>query len=602
MTARLATGLHRGAMVVAAALWAAPAVGQIPETGPPPADLVRPELPLRITPEDLRMGDLTPGDVEALREYDDRLFAVARSIQDPALRATTLNRVARSKIIARRLDDAHVALQEAGRAALELPPGLLRDLRLMAITSNLVVLAHEQVVEGVPNSAVASGLAGRTPVRSTEARDAWLERAMGEWRWAAELAAQITNPNYRCEHLTKIVVGQADDALKVGRDAGSSQTLRTDLAGEAPELLDYADRVLRQATEQAERIDRAVWSDRALYEVAVSAGRAGLYPRALQIAREIPRPTPRAEALIRIAEAMARESAFLRDEMHQGLRRSADNLRASLDAARRGPAEADVNLPPALSDLGLGLSGPADEVPQRLEGLAQLAENLRRRALELTILFQSDARARPGIVVLPDGPAAQARRTEELATRADELGDAVADLRVQIVPELDKAQALDEPERSAALLRAIPAADDPRLKALFERIEAADAALLAMADPMVAGATEAYHESARSVAAVALPDLRAVTARLLTQSLINVGRFDDARAATGLLPDSGHRYAIWGAIAESQGRRGLADSAMRWIDAEAPPEIRPRLYRRLEEGILATVDQIRSQTNSMIGR
>lgn len=602
MAARLAARLQPIVMIVAALLPAAPAVAQFPEAGPPVRDQLRPELSLGISPEDMRLGDLTPNQVEALRDYDNRLFAVARSIKDPALRATTLNRVARSKIIARDLEDAHTALEEASRAAMELPPGLLRDLRLMAITTNLIVLAHEQVVEAVPNSPIMTMEPAAPPRRPDAERDAWLERAMGEWRSAAELAAQITNPNYRSEQLTKIVVGQADDALKVGRNAGASETGRTDLSGQASGLFTFADGVLRQATTQAQQIDRAVWSDRALYEVAVAAGRAGMYPRAFQIARVIPRPTPRAEALIRIAEAMARESSNVRNELDVSLRRHSHDLRSALETARGNATAPVAALPPALSDLSLGTGGPAEGVPQRLESLAQAAENLRRRGLELKVMYESESQNREDPIGLPGGGPPRAQRAADLVARASELGDAVADLRVRLVPELDRLRALDEPQRGAELAKAIPPADDPALVTLFDRVEATTQTVEALGDPMVQGATAAYTEAARSTAAVALPDLRAVTARLLTQSLINVGRFDDARAATALLPDAGHRYAIWGAIAESQGRRGLADSAMRWIDTEAPAEIRPRLYRRLEEGILTTVDQIRSQTSSGMGR
>jgi hypothetical protein len=605
MRSRLAAGLRRIAMGGAAlAMGTAPAIAQLPEPVAPPTGRPRAALPVQLSPEDLRLGDLTSGEVEALRNYENRLFAVAREIQDPGLRATTLNRVARSKIIARDLEDAHTALEEAGRAAMEMPPGLLRDLRLMAISTNLVALAHEQVVEAVPNSPLAITGPTAPPPRSTEERDDWLDRAMEEWRTAAELASHITNPNYRSEQINRVVVGPAGDALKVGRDAGASESSRSDLAGQAPALYDFADRVLRQASSHAQRIDRAVWSDQALYEVAVAAGRAGLYLRAYEIARSIPRPTPRAEALILIAEAMAREAAYVGSDLGGALRRSSEALRQALDSARSTiPAPAPPgDLPSALGDLGLGLDRPDEVVMRRLEDLAQLAAGLRQRALELAVQAQSEAQADPGPTGLRGSGGTQGQLASDLAARAAELADAVAELRVRMTPELDRARALNEPERSAALVQAIPPAEDPALTALFDRIAAARQALEALSGPMSDAATVAYTQAARSVASESLDDLRAVTARLLTQSLINVGRFDDARAATALLPDAGHRYAIWGAIAESQGRRGLADSAVRWIDAEAPPEVRPRLYRRLEEGILNTVDQIRSQTSNVMGR
>ena len=133
----------------------------------------------------------------------------------------------------------------------------------------------------------------------------------------------IANPNYRSEQLTKIVIGQATDAMKIGRDAGCvGLDPHPTWKARRRRLLKYDDQVLQQAAEQALRIDRAVWSDQALYEVAVAAGRAGQFARALQIARMIPRPTPRAEALIRISEAMAREASYVRYDLGGSVQRS----------------------------------------------------------------------------------------------------------------------------------------------------------------------------------------------------------------------------------------------------------------------------------------
>lgn len=565
----------------------------------PPDTAPRASLPYEMSPESFRVGELTPAQMEALRAYDNRLFAVAREIRDPALRATALNRVARSKIIARKLEDADTALTEAGRAALEMPPGLMRDLRLIATTSSLVVLAHEQVVEAVPNVMTGADDAENRARRPADERDAWLARAMEEWRYAAELASHITNPNYRSEQLTKVVVGQAADALKVGRDAGASPTTRSDLEGEAPELFLFADRVLRQATGQARAIDRAVWSDQALYEVAAAAGRAGMEQHGLEIARGIPRPSPRAEALIRVAESMAREAEHVRYTLGSVLRRDAGNLLDALAAARSPGRSGGGDLPAAI-EAG-PLSDPANEVSLRLEELAQIAVTLRSRAREIATRAESEGRVgqrSPGRAAAGEG---QAGRAQELATQAGALADALADLRGRIAPELNRARGLNPADQAAAVAKAIPAEDDPAVAAVRERVEATSRALEAMGRPMDEAATAAYTEAARSVASVPQTDLRAVSARLLADSLIAVGRFDDARRSTALIPDEGHRYVIWGVIAESQGRRGLADSAMRWIENEAPPQYRARLYRRLEEGILGTVDQIRTQTTGLPG-
>jgi hypothetical protein len=562
----------------------------------PQVELPRTDIPFTITPGDFRTGDLTPEQLEALQAYDDRLFEVAREIRDPALRATTLNRMARSKIIARDLEDAHAALDGAAQAAMQLPPGLPRDLRLIGIITNLIVLAHEQVVKAVPNTPAL--IDDQAQARPAEDRDAWLNLALDEWRRAGELAKQITNPNYRSEQLTKIVIGQASDALKVGRDAGRTATTRPDLEGEAPALYAFADRVLGQATDQGLAIDRAVWSDQALYEVAVAAGRAGQFTRALRTAEAIARPTPRAEALIRIAESMSREGTYIRADLGMGVRRSYQALLSTMDQVRVQSTRPGDQLPDPLAD-PLGRDTAMVLLPDRIENLATRADMIRRRALELEVQAENERRVESSGRRLPMARDDLAERCRTLAARAAELGDAIADLRVKIGPELDRLRGIEARE-GAQIARVAPAEDDPVMVKLKDSVTATLEAIDAVGRPIEASATVVYHEAARSIAAVELTDLRAVSARLLTESLINVGRFEDARAATSLLADQGHRFSALGDIAESQGRRGLADSALRWIERDAPPGQRAALYRRLEEGILATVDQIRTQSTNAI--
>ena len=107
-------------------------------------------------------------------------------------------------------------------------------------------------------------------------------------------------------------------------------------------------------------------------------------------------------------------------------------------------------------------------------------------------------------------------------------------------------------------------------------------------------ATATYTEASRAVASINLDDPRMVLGGILIDSLISTGRFDDARASITLLPQAAFRRTALGAIAESQGRRGLADSAMAWIEQEPNAEIRSMLRRRVSDGMLATVEQFRT--------
>jgi hypothetical protein len=104
-------------------------------------------------------------------------------------------------------------------------------------------------------------------------------------------------------------------------------------------------------------------------------------------------------------------------------------------------------------------------------------------------------------------------------------------------------------------------------------------------------ATSTYREVAETVAAIPQQDPRVILTGVLIDSLVSVGRFDDARACIVTYPDYSNKILALGAIAESQGSRGLAESARAWIKREAPQEYRPYLYRRVNDGILAAVDK-----------
>jgi hypothetical protein len=57
-----------------------------------------------------------------------------------------------------------------------------------------------------------------------------------------------------------------------------------------------------------------------------------------------------------------------------------------------------------------------------------------------------------------------------------------------------------------------------------------------------------------------------------------------------------------GAIAESQGRRGAADSARKWIQRDVPPEYRSQLLRKVSTGMLWAIEQNRGHEEEASGR
>ena len=116
-----------------------------------------------------------------------------------------------------------------------------------------------------------------------------------------------------------------------------------------------------------------------------------------------------------------------------------------------------------------------------------------------------------------------------------------------------------------------------------------------------AEATAAYEEAARSVTLIPQEDPRETLVGVLIDSLISYGRFDDARACVPLYSFPSRQLVALSAVAESQGRRGLAESARQWIASENPV-FRPLLYRKVNDGILAAIEQDRSKELSNQGR
>ncbi len=114
-------------------------------------------------------------------------------------------------------------------------------------------------------------------------------------------------------------------------------------------------------------------------------------------------------------------------------------------------------------------------------------------------------------------------------------------------------------------------------------------------------ATAAYEEAARSVTLIPQEDPRETLVGVLVDSLISFGRFDDARACVPLYSFPSRQLTALMAIAESQGRRNLAESARLWI-AQENPSFQPLLYRKVNDGILAAIEQNRSKDLSERGR
>lgn len=378
----------------------------------------------------------------SLSTVTDRHLQYARGIPNPAERSLTLSRIALAVTFSGQLDMAETALQDASTAGLQIPQGMVRDQRLISIITALMNLAEARLREGrgeapvdlappspAPSAPPAPGAAAAPPPQPPPTapplpradRNRLIRKAQTDWLRAADLAQRIGNPTYRSELIYRVADSMAFGSQTIVNEFPNPDGASDRGAAEPSKLFDgLPDRLLQQGASLSTRIDRPVWRDRALVAVATAAAESKQFARGLAVARMIPQPEVRTEALLKLADVQA----------------------------RRG---------------------------------------------------------------------------------------------------------------------------DPR------------------------GATSTYREAAQAVASIPLDDPRTVLAGVLIDNLIAVGRFDDARSSIALYPDVSHRLVALGAIAESQGSRGAAASALAWINRDVPPQYRSQLYRRVSNGVVSAVERNRSR-------
>jgi hypothetical protein len=344
----------------------------------------------------------------------------ASVIPNPGDRSLTLSRIASAATFNNQLEMADRALTDASVAAQQMPVSMVRDQRLISIITSLLYLGEAHLREGRTDITIPDATGAPSPLPKLD-RVELIRRAMRDTLRAGQLADQISNPTYRSELLYRVADGLAYNSQSIVNEyprleSGSGKDAR----GLDNSYESLPDQMIQEAANIAQRIERPVWHDRGLVAVATAAAESRQFSRALNVARRIPPPEVRTDALLKIAETQA----------------------------RRG---------------------------------------------------------------------------------------------------------------------------DPQ------------------------GATSTYREAAEAVASIPLADPRAVLAGVLIDNLISVGRFDDARASVNLFPDQARRMVALGAIAESQGRRGAARSALAWINAEVQPQYRSQLYRRVSNGVVAAIENNRTR-------
>lgn len=540
---------------------------------------------------------------------ESAVLARITEIAEPLEKAQALERFALTKLRARQLEDAHRTLLEAAETALQGRAGLRRDLRLIGLVDAILDTAAAQIIEGLSSSlpSSSSGVVGDLPPALEGERMARLEQAQAEWRLAYHLATSMDNINYRSEQLTKAAARQAEGSQSIARSGlrGSLLPLAPDLP--RMELLNYADGLLVEATEQSRKIPRVVWRDRALIEVASIAAESMQLARARSIAASIPNPSYRTEALVRDAESLVLLSYRVNSELPRFLNDAWSRYLSTLQSTRTN-LETDLALDRASSldeayfsfqrkqDALNELLAATISLDQRIELLNQLVQNAQ-------VARVTAYPGRHGTVPL--------RRSEQFEADFNRIGPQITNAKNRLKEQLRTAGATVSQQIEEArsknlrnlrpdqdpyieIAQSLPKADDPAMVDLGADLNVLVQSTINLGpQALLPEATEVYNLAAEAVASIGDPDPRSDSAQVLITSLISTNRFQDARAAVQLLPDNDRKLAALGEIAEAQGRRGLADSAFAWIASEVAEPYRAQLIRQVESGVLATVDENR---------
>lgn len=250
------------------------------------------------------LNDNRGGAFQEQSTVEQEHFDAARKVDKPGDRSMSLQRIANAAIFSNQLAMAHSALVEAAEAGVREPIPLVHDQRLIAIVTTYNNLAEAHLREGKADLSLTDvGTDDAAPPRTD--RSVLINRAGDEWQRAADLCGRMINPTFRSEFLYRVVDNMAFGSQTILNDfpvsAGSPGS-----SGTGESLAGPADKILRDAAAVAGRIDRPVWRDRALVSVAAAASSSRQFARGLEVARMIPQPEIRTEALTRIAEAQAR--------------------------------------------------------------------------------------------------------------------------------------------------------------------------------------------------------------------------------------------------------------------------------------------------------
>jgi hypothetical protein len=227
-------------------------------------------------------------------------------------RSLALSRIASAATFSSQLDLASQAVIAASTSALEIPLGMVRDQRLIATITAMLNLAETRLREGTTNTFLPEPTGSSPSALPKMDRNQMIRKALDDWRRAASLSEHIGNPTYRNEMFFRVAdsmgIGSQTIVVEFPKEEsnGTSKENGKEASGFDTSYAGLPDKILKDAADLAARIDRPVWHDRTLVTVATAAAESRQFARALSVARLIPQPEVRTDALLKIAEKQAR--------------------------------------------------------------------------------------------------------------------------------------------------------------------------------------------------------------------------------------------------------------------------------------------------------
>ncbi len=229
---------------------------------------------------------------EDLTKVYKQLFDNAMRLTDPEVRIRALDRLARSEIFGNKLNEAVEAIKAAGETAATLPDGTIKNIRLVSLVTTSTNLS-----DGLVRESVEEG---------TEDRYAWVDKAKGVWQRAADLSGMITNADLRSEMMSRVALDISEDAQTIAAKVSEYEQVKDIDKERKDRYVQALDELFDLAIDINNRVPMKVWRNEVAEKIATKGALALRFDRALKAARTIRQNAPRALALARVGEALAR--------------------------------------------------------------------------------------------------------------------------------------------------------------------------------------------------------------------------------------------------------------------------------------------------------